>query len=105
MNSAKAIFHPKLRAYQIWGTRQGVGKTLASTILCIAAGMIRGSKGAFYNVAFSKPYYDGDNLDEADQARIKYAFFKWREGRMPKWFDTRRPIAVRANMKYQMQST
>lgn len=102
MASANAIFYPSLRAYQIWGTRQGVGKTIASTILCLGAIQRRGPKGAFYNVAFSKPVDDAKYLEELDYSRLKSVFFTWRKGKaLPQWFDTRKPVdeKVRTNVE------
>lgn len=84
MTSSQAIWHPRLRAFQIWGTHQGCGKTIAAIAMSLSiATKGRGPKGTFYNLSYSKPISIGPEHEDSKFLRI---FRKWRgELGMPKY--------------------
>lgn len=83
------IFHPALRVYQIWGTREGVGKTIFSTVLAWAAARGRRAKGARDHVGYMKPLTTGD-FSQAEHIRVRSAFFKLMQGKsIPPFFHTK----------------
>ncbi|ROW09579.1 hypothetical protein VMCG_02515 [Cytospora schulzeri] len=68
---------PKLRAYQIWGARADVGKTVFSTILCLSAGHRRPHEHAI----FLQPVVTGPK--EAAGHRHADAMFRKKIGPKP----------------------
>lgn len=88
-STSRAIFHPALRVYQIWGTRQDVGKTIFSTALCYAASRGRRAKGARDHVGFLKPLSVGA-FDQSESFRVLAAFRLLLQGKtMPAWFHSK----------------
>lgn len=89
--STAAIFHPKLRAYHIWGTHQGVGKSVASIIFMLSIATVgRGPKGAKYNIAYQKPV-DFDPDPDPDKVTLAIMRSKISQGSLPKPFAIRKP--------------
>ncbi|KAF3767906.1 hypothetical protein M406DRAFT_70009 [Cryphonectria parasitica EP155] len=89
MQSPSRIFHPALRVYQIWGTHQGVGKTVFSTILAWAAARSKRAKGARDHVGFLKPLTIG-KLQASDNEVVQRAFFGLLQGKtLPTFFKSR----------------
>lgn len=86
------MFFPGLRVFQIWGTRQGVGKTVASTILTWTAAKIRrGKAGSGYRdyVGHLKPIRSID-FGLSDTEQLLRLMHKMMQGHpLPTWFQSR----------------
>lgn len=89
MSTKGRIFHPALRVYQVWGSREGVGKTIFSTVMCWAAARAKRAKGVQDHVGFMKPLTTGD-FAESEHVRVRNAFHKLLEGKtLPNFFMSR----------------
>lgn len=79
------LLFPSLRVLQIWGANTDVGKTVLSTILCLAAHVRRPREGVHY----LKPVSTGPKGD-SDSHYVRNAFSKFFTHSIPKshWFDS-----------------
>ncbi|KAG8167173.1 hypothetical protein KVR01_002862 [Diaporthe batatas] len=77
------LLFPSLRILQIWGANTGVGKTVVSTILCVAARHRRPKEGVHY----LKPVSTGPRGD-SDSEHVSRVFSRFlaQQGPKPEWF-------------------
>lgn len=80
------LLWPSLRVLQIWGANTDVGKTVLSTVLCLAAAHRRPKEGVHY----LKPVSTGPRGDSDSQhVRDAFTLFSGKATPKPEWFDSR----------------